>query len=1150
MKGQRVLLSGHFNEPVLVEDVRELGYGFELRVRLSSGQLKEVVLSKEEYNTISALEPRAPEKLVDAESLRLLVESNRIRLAYSYDPHFAVSLSGIRTLPHQIEAVYMKMLPQPRLRFLLADDPGAGKTIMAGLLLKEMKLRQAIERILIVVPAALTIQWQDEFLRFFNEPFTIISSALDQRQLVDPWQRESQVIVSLDYAKMEDIRERIWQQHWDAVVIDEAHKCSAHTKRRTDRGPEMEKTKRYQLAERLTGPADHVLLLTATPHHGDDDRFGHFLRLLDPDLFPEPHLLGDQAAAIRKDILRLGTNCPWAIRRMKEELRDLNGRRLFPDRHSITVTFPLSPEEYSLYRLVTGYINQFLPRGYGRQKQSMALTRTVFQRRLASSTRAIHESLKRRYEKMRNLLEELESLAPEDRARRLEALRRGIADEELEEDDLDERMRDKFVDEFTAATELEALRDEVASLKDIVEAAGRVREHAPDSKLAALREALQRAEFQELRDGRGKLLIFTEHRDTMEHVKEHLEHLNYTTCTIHGGMNVFERKAAQEVFRTQAQVCVATEAAGEGINLQFCHLMINYDLPWNPMRLEQRMGRIHRIGQERDVYAFNFVADRSVDGEPVIEGQILRTLLEKIDRIRVFMHDRVFDVIGEILALNDVNLPEMLREAAYDPRLLDGYLDQIQRVDAEKLKQYENATGIALARAHVDLSAFQQANFQAEEKRLMPEYVARFFLAAASRTGLRVEARADGLWRVEHVPQDLRSDRLEAVKRLGKPLSSYRKVTFYKEHLEQSQHVDAVLLGPGHSLYAVVDEVLNEKLANFREGVGVFVDSSCEVPYWLHFYVVEIEGDPLHGDRREVIYAEFVAVREEGDELTVVPPDVFHDLVNHPSPPANVSFPSLQQVQDFLKGQYQLGLRRRCLEERSRFVDIARDYLAKSFEARIRAAEDRVMALRAREAAGERTLGGAIQNAEQYVVDLERSRDGRLRSLDRLGTARTGPVRHVASFLVVPASMTEATKMFALGADPESEVAAMDVVMKYERDRNWEPADVSKHNLGFDIRSLGPPDLGTGKRDVRRIEVKGRRSGQPVRLTTNEWLKARQLRDTYWLYVVWDPKKTGASPLTLRDPAHKLEHAVREILATRFYEIPAEALEKAAKEAS
>src|SRR5437667_10932317 len=475
--GQRITLPGHFLEPVTLEAIRFIGSGYECRVRLGDGSPDEAILSLEEAATLVGQVVSTQPVILPAaaEKLRLLVESARIRLAYAHDRQFSVSLSGIRTLPHQIEAVYLKMLPQPRLRFLLADDPGAGKTIMAGLLLKEMKLREAIERILVLCPAPLTIQWQDELLKWFGEPFDITFSAVDQQQLVNPWQRSTQVIASLDYAKQDDVRERVWQQRWDLIIIDEAHKCSAYTKHSTGRGDEVEKTKRYQLAEKLASQADNRLALTATPHHGDDDRFAHFVRLLDPDIFPEPHRIGEKASEIRRDILRLGPDCPWALRRLKEDLKSLNGGRLFPDRHAHTVTFRLNREEYDLYKAVTAYINEFLPQASGRKKQSVARARTVLQRRLASSTRAIFESIRRRLERQQDLLKELEDLPPAQRARRLAQLQGRLMDVEQDEDDLDDADRDRLRDQTTSAVGLDQLRSEVAALQELLAQARRVR---------------------------------------------------------------------------------------------------------------------------------------------------------------------------------------------------------------------------------------------------------------------------------------------------------------------------------------------------------------------------------------------------------------------------------------------------------------------------------------------------------------------------------------------------------------------------------------------------------------------------------------------------------------------------------------------------
>ena len=1149
--GQPISMMGHFDVPVVIEAVRSLGSGYECRVRLPDGSLDEVVISAEEAQSLAAL-GGVPQtiRLVNPHDLALLVESARIRLAYAHDRQFAVSLSGIRTLPHQIEAVYQKMLPQPCLRFLLADDPGAGKTIMAGLLIKELKLREAIDRVLILCPAPLTIQWQDEMQRWFGETFDIIFAAVDQQQLSNPWQRSNQVIASLDYAKQDDVRERIWQQRWDLLIIDEAHKCSARTGSASGgRVPSVITTKRYELATKLTAQSEHVLLLTATPHHGDEDKFAHFLRLLDPDLFPEPHRLGKQASEIRNDLFRLGEDCPWALRRLKEDLKDMDGARLFPDRHAVTVPFTLNAEEFALYKEVTAYINEFIPQQSGQRSTSAALARTVFQRRLASSACAIHESLKRRLQKQSELLQELEALSPSQRSRRLAMLQGRLADAEQEEDDLDEGDRDVLVDQFTAAEELDQLRAEIAALKELVEQARRVREAATDSKLQALRQCLDRSQFAELKDGRGKLLVFTEHRDTLNYIRSHLGRWGYTTCEIHGGMNPHERKRAQETFRTGCQICVATEAAGEGINLQFCHLIINYDMPWNPTRLEQRLGRIHRIGQRDDCYAFNFVATNSEAGDSIVEGRILQRLLEKLEIMKRSLEGRVFDVIGEILSLNDINLPEMLRDAAVDPRRLDDYLDQIDRIDPEKLNEYERATGIALARGHVDFSGFQHRNLEIEERRLMPRYVEEHFIAAAKRIGLRVLPRADGLWRIEHVLADLRAERLAAVRKIGKAEVEYRKITFHKEVLDQDAHLDAVLLGPGHPLYAAVDEKLNEQLSSALGGTALFLDPLANGPYRLHFFEITVRGKDSRGTDIP-LYAEIVAVRDEGGRFEVVPADVLIDLPVHPQPPSQVDPIDPQPAADFVKSTYQLERRQGCQQERQQFAAIVRDYLERSFVARIKKAQERYMNLMA-ELGIHPEYRLATDEAKRYLDDLERTKRERLSGLDRLQIARTGPVRHLATALVLMPEADVATQLGTLGREPDAdlrrqkELRAEEIVIEslitegFPRERIER---IGSQRLGFDIRAHRIIDPTTGQIDVRRIEVKGYSRDTDIQLTVNEWYKAQQLGPTYWLYVVWDPLTDNHEVVRVHNPAEKLDHAKKEIVVARIFVIPAESI--------
>jgi hypothetical protein len=415
---------------------------------------------------------------------------------------------------------------------------------------------------------------------------------------------------------------------------------------------------------------------------------------------------------------------------------------------------------------------------------------------------------------------------------------------------------------------------------------------------------------------------------------------------------------------------------------------------------------------------------------------------------------------------------------------------------------------------------------------------------------LRVEPRADGLWRIEHVPAELRTERLRSVQRLGKAESSYRKVTFHKQHLEQDAHVDAVLMGPGHPLYAAVDEKLNERLASLAGRAGIFVDAGCEVPYRVHFFEISILGKDSQG-KETPLYGELVAVREERGQFEVIPADVLHNLADHPYPPPEIEAVDTQAASDYLKRTYQLECRARCQAERRRFAEICRDYLERSFRARIARAQERAMLLAA-EAVSKPEFKLAAEEARKHVDELERARQERLEGLKRLEIARTGPVRHLGTAIVVSPDADTGAQLADLVDEPDpevrraSETAAEDRVVEalvaegFPRDRIER---VGHLKLGFDIRAHRIADEATGEVDVKRIEVKGRRRGQAVRLTTNEWYKAQQLAETYWLYVVWDPLSESPELVRIQNPAVRLDHAKREIVAARFYEIPAEAVE-------
>jgi superfamily II DNA or RNA helicase len=1135
-----VHLAGHFTAPVRVETVEDIGADMLLvRVRTAEGLPDETTLAVAELEAALAIAIGPPETVPAAQLFRW-VESHRIRLAYAHDPYFAVSMSGVRGLPHQIEAVYRHLLPQPRLRFVLADDPGAGKTIMAGLLIKELKLRGVVDRTLVVCPAALTFQWQDEMLDKFDERFTRVSAEQVRWQLGgNPWQHNSQVVTSLDFAKRDDVIGDLLRADWDLVIVDEAHKCAAATY-----GDEIKKTRRYVLAEELARRTERLLLLTATPHSGDPDRFTNFLALLDPDQFASADL-------VRRQLRQ--ANSPYFLRRQKEDLIDERGAKLFVPRHVRTQPFTLSGGELRLYNDVTDYINEFLAAppggGQGGRGTAVALARTVLQRRLASSLGAIRSSLHKRAERLTGQADELERLPPAERRKRLAELARprvgdaAPGDDETDLDDADEDAEELAATEVSASAHIEGLRAEVVRLRTLVAQADATMAEGEERKLTALRDCLRRAELAELHDGRAKLLIFTEHRDTLTYLERHLTDWGYSVCTIHGGNPPAIRKEIQHRFRTDTQVCVATEAAGEGINLQFCHLMINYDLPWNPVRLEQRMGRIHRIGQTTDVYVFNFCATNTV------EGRLLGRLHDKLDAMRADLQDRVYDVIGELLDLNGLDFERLLRDTLANPRRQQASLDRIDSLTAEQLRAYERDVGLAQARRYVDLDWVRSRDWASEERRLMPEYVEAFFLEAAAAEAMRVEPRAtDGLWRIEHVPAALRADDLPAVRRLGRPESEYRKLTFRKEQRERPEHEDAVLCSPGHPLFAALTDALDRDLiqAGVPGAVATFTDPAATSPYWLHMLSYEVVGESPAG-ATEVATASLIAVVEEADgTLSLAPPDALHNLTRGPNdavPDEPLVGDTVQRVTNWVRAGVQRLATAAERDQRLTQAGVRKGYLEEAFAAQRTTLEARFAELDDKVYRGQDAYRLPRDEAARRVAELERRRRDKLAALDKLGVVRPGPVTHLGSAWVLRPARPEDPSVRAMRPDPAVEMAAMAYVMDWERVHGRAPTDVSaaRDGSGFDIRSV---DVGGDR--VRRIEVKGR-SGPTgdVGLYRTEWYAAQRFREGFWLYVVYGA--TGDHPrlVTIQDPFGRLT-GVEEVAQVTGYRIPSASIEAAA----
>ena len=589
---------------------------------------------------------------------RLATEALRTHLAHVFDPQFAVSVSQVDPLPHQIEAVYRRILPLPRIRFLLADDPGAGKTIMAGLLMRELMQRQDVRRVLVLCPKALTDQWRREMWERFKQRFVLVtgetvSTAFGQ----NAWTDNDLVVASVDLGVQPHIEPGLDQARWDLVIFDEAHKLSAYRY-----GSKVEKTQRYQLAEKMAERTRHLLLMTATPHKGDPENFRLLLSLLDPDVFASA---AGAEAAIDPD------SSPYFLRRMKETMRDWYGRPLFLPRHVTTPPYDLNSHEEELYAAVTDYVQRGMrladESAESQVRRNVGLALTILQRRLTSSLYAVARSLERRRDR---LADELEALRKSGRSP--VAVATGLIDYDDEEDDSDEA--EEAVSKATAARSVAELETEVEELNRLVGHAHRAMNAGPERKLEELERVIRE---QTVADRAEKILIFTEHRDTLEYLAGKLRSWGNEVCVIHGGMKLQDRIAAEKQFRQTAQLLVATDAAGEGINLQFCRVMINWDLPWNPNRLEQRMGRIHRYGQQFEVQIFNLVAKNTR------EGQVLVRLMEKLGRMREALgNDQVFDVIQEVLDVGHVRLDTLMREAILGRRSLDEVLSDLDVLDS------------------------------------------------------------------------------------------------------------------------------------------------------------------------------------------------------------------------------------------------------------------------------------------------------------------------------------------------------------------------------------------------------------------------------------------------------------------------------------
>jgi superfamily II DNA or RNA helicase len=1068
-----------------------------LTYRTGEGRLDERLLYRDHESRLALAKVSAAYDFsADAVTFKLAAEALRIRMAGRFDPMLAVHTSDLEPLPHQIQAVYGELLGRTPLRFLLADDPGAGKTIMAGLYIKELMLRGDLERCLIVAPGGLVEQWQEELAEKFGMRFDLLT-----RQLADAqpdgavFTKYPLLIARMDQlSRAEDFRQQLDRADWDLVVVDEAHRMSAHYF-----GHELKTTKRYQLGQLLGRHARHFLLMTATPHSGKEEDFQLFLALLDSDRFE-----GRYRDAVHT------VDTEGLMRRMvKEELKTFEGKALFPERRAYTVPYPLSDDEQELYEAVTQYVREEMNRA-DRLKQegdrkrgfTVGFALTVLQRRLASSPEAILKSLERRRTRLERRRREMnyaagvETMELSLRRRLNELLGRDLPEDSDELDDLPsgeaEEVESEVADAATAARTTAELDKEISLLGDLEELARRVRHSGTDRKWTELRELLTDNEL--VRDAAGnirKIIIFTEHRDTLEYLADRIRGLlgrAESVVTIHGGVRREERRKVMELFAqdVDCRVLVATDAAGEGLNLQRAHLMVNYDLPWNPNRIEQRFGRIHRIGQTEVCHLWNLVA---LDTR---EGAVFQRLLDKLEQQRQAYKGKVFDVLGQ--AFDGQPLRELLMEAIrYGDRpeiraRLDQVIDERVGDGLDKLIAERAAHHDILARADVEKWRARMA--EARARRLQPHYIRAFFLAAFRLLGGTIAERESGRFEIRHVPADVR-DRDRQIG-LGAPvLRRYERVTFERELVQSPGKPRAELLAPGHPLLDAVTDLIVERYGPLLKQGTILVDrhDPREIPRLLVGVTEEVTDghEPARTISKRFGFTEIGPDFAQGPDgpraagearyLDYDPPEdaertVAERLREEPWLSSGVenlaldwavteSMPAeLQRTQELVSAQ--VGQTRRLVK--SRLTQQINYWDARHAE------------LMEAEAAG-RQVKIKPDTAYQRARDLERRLERRLAELDRDEQLRAKPPLVAGGALVVPQGLLD--KLFGRTPDPSrtavdtalTDRRAVDAVLAAEHALGRTPEEMPHNNPGYDIRSR------TADNHVVFIEVKGRVMG-------------------------------------------------------------------------
>lgn len=1100
-----------------------------------------MVFRSDEANLSVAEEGRPWAFDAPGEVFKLAAEAWRISLAHLFDPMMAVHTSNVEPLPHQITAVYESMLPRQPLRYVLADDPGAGKTIMAGLLIRELLMRADVRRVLIVAPGSLVEQWQDEMREKFGLEFRIFGRDLVENSASgNPFEDTELLVARVDQlSRNEDLLAKLELTRWDLVVVDEAHKLSANYF-----GNKINKTKRFQLGELLGSISRHFLLMTATPHNGKEEDFQLFLSLLDSDRFYGKFRDGAHKVDV-SDLMR---------RMVKEDMLRFDCTKLFPERHAYTVNYRLSDLEAALYSAVTDYVKTEMNRADqledGARRGTVGFALTALQRRLASSPEAIYQSLRRRRAKLQRRIEE-EKLRQRGEVLVDSVFANGAGDDiwdapdNLTPEDYEE-FEESVVDQATAARTIVELQAEIVILEALEEQARQVVHSGLDRKWDELSRLLQDTPEMHDADGRQrKLIVFTEHRDTLNYLAVKIRGVlgsEEAVVLIHGGVKREDRRKVQELFRNDpvVRVLIATDAAGEGVNLQNANLMVNYDLPWNPNRIEQRFGRIHRIGQTEICHLWNMVANETR------EGDVFQRLFDKLEVERKALGGRVFDILGEVF--EEKSLRELLIEAikyGEDPARKAELFRKIEgALDTDHLQTIIRRN--ALCEEVMDpqrLYAVKEEMEKAEARKLQPYFIRAFFNQAFESLGGELRPREAGRSEITHVPAVIRErDRQIAGRdrRYNEPvLRRYERVCFEKEHVRVPGRAEAKmasLIHPGHPLMqAVTDIVLEQHRNKLKQGAVLIDPADMGLTPRLIFSIDHSVREGADQTRVVSRRLQFVEIDPQGHAINagwaphldlepIEPTDIalIKDVLAAPWIARDLEQLALAHASQQLVPMHFDEVRQRREQSVDKTLAAVRERLVKE----INFWSDRYIKLQDDMAAG-KDVRLTLENVRRTIDDLTARLESRQRELQAMRHVVSATPVVMGGALVIPAGLLMQRKgvsqeVGGWSADAEArariERIAMQAVMDAERALGHDVIDVSAQKCGWDVTSI-PQSIDGRILPSRHIEVKGRAKGATtITVTRNEILYGLNQADKFVLGIVLVDGDRHEGPYYVRQP--------------------------------